>query len=253
MHSPLRQPDRPIQLLVIERQRDAVVRVAEVGDDVEWARTQQLVDRVPLVVDQDLDVELPDAQRRADEECSEQQRAPCVARGARARTRSRLRASGAARSTTAHPAVTGAAVHERSAAAIRRPPRRCRGCASPDRHSTYCSADAQHAEAVDDRAAEVDLARIVEIFRRARNLADPHAERVRLHEHLVVENEIVRVGEQRQLGDARGARTRGSRCGIPTASCRSAGSARPSARGSRRTCRAACRRAARCCRGCASR
>src|SRR5690242_20837682 len=34
----------------------------------------------------------------------------------------------------------------------------------------------QHAEAVDDRAAEVDLARFGKIARRARDLADAHAE-----------------------------------------------------------------------------
>src|SRR6476659_8445752 len=62
-------------------------------------------------------------------------------------------------------------------------------------------ADAQDAESVDDGTRKIDLARIVEIFGRARNLADPHAERMRLHEHLVVEYEVLRVGKQRQLGD----------------------------------------------------
>ena len=96
VHSPLREPDRPLQLLVIERQRDAVVGVAQVSDDVEWARTQQLVDRMPLVVDQDLDVELPDPQRRARDEGDEQQRAPCVCARCAARHRygASLRAGG---------------------------------------------------------------------------------------------------------------------------------------------------------------
>ena len=59
----------------------------------------------------------------------------------------------------------------------------------------------QHAEAVDDRAAEADFAAVLEIFRRAGDFADAHPERVRLDEHLVVEDEIGRIRSQRQRLD----------------------------------------------------
>ena len=72
-----------------------------------------------------------------------------------------------------------------------------RRCHSPPPRAIG-DARAQHAEAVGHRAAEADLARILEVARRARNLADAHVEGQRLREHLVVEDEVLRIGAERQ-------------------------------------------------------
>src|SRR6478672_11039410 len=118
--------------------------------------------------------------------------------------------------------VVAAAVREPAvgAAVKNGSPGRCRGCdigAWPQPPFVGCGkyarmheprapqrvldADAQHAEPIDDGARKVDFARIVEILGRTRDLANAHSERMRLHEHLVVEDEVLRVGEQRQFGD----------------------------------------------------
>ncbi len=76
VHAPFGQADRAVQPLVIEGERNAVIRVAEMREDVRGTGAQQLVDGVPLVVDEDLDVELPRAQRRARDKGGEQQQAP---------------------------------------------------------------------------------------------------------------------------------------------------------------------------------
>src|SRR3990172_2665905 len=51
----------------------------------------------------------------------------------------------------------------------------------------------ERAYGVDRRAAEVDVARLVEVAHRHRHVADPEAEADGLHEELGVEDEIVRV------------------------------------------------------------
>src|SRR5947207_9166550 len=56
----------------------------------------------------------------------------------------------------------------------------------------------QDAETVDDAAPEIDRRCFREIFRRAANLTDPKPEINGLDQHLVVENEIVRVVAKRQ-------------------------------------------------------
>src|SRR6202022_4616616 len=56
----------------------------------------------------------------------------------------------------------------------------------------------QHAEAVDHTALEIDRRRFREIFRRAAYLTDPEPEINGLYQHLIVENEIVRVVAKRQ-------------------------------------------------------
>src|SRR5690242_20505255 len=59
----------------------------------------------------------------------------------------------------------------------------------------------QDADTVDHRAAEADLARFFEIARRTGDLADAHAERMRLDEHLIVEDEILRIRCERKRLD----------------------------------------------------
>ena len=58
----------------------------------------------------------------------------------------------------------------------------------------------QHAKAVFHAAAEIDGGGLLEILRRAGNLADAEAEIHTLRQHLVVEDEVLRVLQQRQRG-----------------------------------------------------
>src|SRR5436190_8445883 len=69
----------------------------------------------------------------------------------------------------------GRAIHDRvqSQLVSRREDPRMREPGAPQH---VLRAHPQHAKAVDDRMAEVDFARVVEILRRTRNFADPHAE-----------------------------------------------------------------------------
>ena len=57
----------------------------------------------------------------------------------------------------------------------------------------------QHSQTILHAAAEVDGRRFFEIFGRARNFADAEAEVHALRQHLVVEDEVVGVFEQRQI------------------------------------------------------
>src|SRR5690348_6656713 len=57
-----------------------------------------------------------------------------------------------------------------------------RGFREPHAPEPVLGADAQHPDAVDQRATKADLARLGEVARRTRDLADPHAERMCLHE-----------------------------------------------------------------------
>ena len=97
------------------------------------------------------------------------------------------------------------------------------------------------AEAVAQRSAEVDRRRLLEVGGGAAHLADLEAGQQDLREHLVVEDEVVGVLEQRQRLEhlAR----EGAVAGVVLGELGPAQQVleRGEARGSRRTCRAACR------------
>src|SRR5581483_1103430 len=57
----------------------------------------------------------------------------------------------------------------------------------------------QDTQAILQASREVDGRRFFEVLRGARNFADPKAEMHALREHLIVENKVIRVLEQRQL------------------------------------------------------
>src|SRR5665648_360584 len=54
------------------------------------------------------------------------------------------------------------------------------------------------ARAVDDAVSKTDAGSLGMVMRRAGNLADPEAEMQRLGDDLVVEDKVVRAGQQRQ-------------------------------------------------------
>src|SRR5438552_12506191 len=56
----------------------------------------------------------------------------------------------------------------------------------------------QDTQAIDNRSAKADLTRVLEIPRGTGYFADAHPERKGLDQHLVVEDEIVGIGRQRQ-------------------------------------------------------
>src|SRR5580700_8518125 len=58
----------------------------------------------------------------------------------------------------------------------------------------------ENAETVNDAAPEVDRRRLFEILGRARDFADAVAEVDTLRQHLIVEDEVVGIFDQRQLG-----------------------------------------------------
>ena len=71
-------------------------------------------------------------------------------------------------------------------------------CISPHLLQRKLQRRTQHAEAVLHAAAEIDGRRLFEILGRARNLADAKSEVHALRQHLVVEDEVGRIFQQRQ-------------------------------------------------------
>ena len=76
VHPALGQHSRVVEQPERDGQRNAVVRVTQTGDDLRDVGGEQPMDRMPFVVDRDLAIQLPDAQRDARHECGGSQEQP---------------------------------------------------------------------------------------------------------------------------------------------------------------------------------